>query len=124
MARIACSATWGHDWIVGGTGHDRLFGGFGDDLLNLDDNLDTNGGLNDVADDRSWGDFAYGGGGLDVLIANTGLDRMFDWTGEFNSFIVPFSRFGAPIVNRLPSPHVKRIPVRSGGRQRRRSDAH
>lgn len=99
----------GHDWIVGGTGHDRLFGGFGDDLLNLDDNLNTNGGSNEVADDRSWGDFAYGGGGLDVLIANTGLDRMFDWTGEFNSFIVPFKRFGAPTVNRLPSPHVKQF---------------
>ena len=34
----------GNDWIVGGTDCDWLFGGFGDDLLNLDDNLETNGG--------------------------------------------------------------------------------
>ncbi len=97
----------GNDWLVGGTGHDRLFGGFGDDLLNIDDNHDTNGGRNDVVDDRMWGDFAFGGGGRDVLIANTGLDRMFDWLGEFNSFIVPFARFGAPTVNRSPSPHIR-----------------
>ena len=32
---------------------------------------------------------------------------MFDWTGEFNSFIVPFSPFGAPTVNRLFSPHAR-----------------
>ena len=37
----------GNDWIVGGTDCDWLFGGFGDDLLNLDDNLETNGGAND-----------------------------------------------------------------------------
>ncbi|MEH6586717.1 MAG: hypothetical protein V7720_09160, partial [Halioglobus sp.] len=103
----------GHDAIFGGTGHDRLFGGFGDDYLQLDDNLDTNGGLNDTTDDATQpavtagaADFAYGGGGRDVLIANTGADRMFDWTGEYNSFLVPFARFGAPTVNRLPSPHV------------------
>ena len=101
----------GHDALFGGTGHDRLFGGLGDDYHQLDDNLDTNGGLNDETDDANdvqntagTGDFAYGGGGLDVLIANTGHDRMFDWTGEFNSFLVPFARFGAPTINRLLSP--------------------
>ncbi|MHC4294389.1 MAG: calcium-binding protein, partial [Planctomycetota bacterium] len=98
----------GNDWLVGGTGFDRLFGGFGDDLLNADDNLDTNGGLNDAPDvvEFADGDFAFGGGGLDVLIANTGADRLFDWVGEFNSFIVPFGAFGAPTVNRLPAPHI------------------
>ena len=103
----------GNDVIVGGTGHDRLFGGWGDDWLQLDDNLDTDGGLNDNADDhrdpaRTAGaaDFAFGGGGRDVLIANTGADRMFDWTGEYNSFVVPFARFGAPTVNRLPNPQT------------------
>ena len=99
----------GNDWLVGGTGADRMFGGRGDDYLNADDNMDTNGGLNDGPDDPLFADadFAYGGAGLDVLMANTGGDRLFDWTGEFNSFIVPFSPFGAPTVNRLLSPATK-----------------
>ena len=98
----------GNDWLVGGTNRDRLFGGMGDDLINADDNHDTNGGLNDRPDDPEFADadFAFGGGGLDVLIANTGGDRLFDWTGEFNSFIVPFSPFGAPTITRSISPHV------------------
>ena len=106
----------GHDWLVGGTNYDRLFGGLGDDLLDADDNHDTNGGRNDgpetdaTPDTSSWfaqGDFAFGGGGLDVLIANTAADRLFDWTGEFNSFIVPFSPFGSPTVNRRFSPATR-----------------
>jgi hypothetical protein len=48
----------------------------------------------------------FGGGGLDVMIANTGGDRLFDWGGEFNSYIVPFSPFGAPTVLRSPSPSI------------------
>ncbi|MCE8556437.1 calcium-binding protein [Ruegeria pomeroyi] len=103
----------GNDVVFGGTGHDRMFGGWGDDYLQLDDNLGTNGGLNDTSDSAvtpqttgGAADFAFGGGGRDVLIANSGTDRMFDWTGEYNSFIVPFARFGAPTVNRLPSPHA------------------
>ncbi|MEH6588207.1 MAG: LEPR-XLL domain-containing protein [Halioglobus sp.] len=91
----------GNDWIVGGTGADRMFGGLGDDLINADDNL-TTPGVDD--NEYNYGDFAYGGGGLDVLIANTGRDRLFDWNGEYNSFYVPFSRFGAPTVNRKISP--------------------
>lgn len=95
----------GNDWIVGGTGHDRLFGGMGDDLLNADDNLETDGGSNLLPDASKFGDFAFGGGGLDVLVANTGLDRLVDWNGEFNTFVVPFSPFGTPTVNRSPSEH-------------------
>ena len=99
----------GNDWLVGGTGADRMFGGRGDDMLNADDNHDTQGGLNGAPDAVQFADadFAYGGAGLDVLIANTGGDRLFDWSGEFNSFIVPFGPFGAPTVNRLLSPSVK-----------------
>src|SRR5262249_14663764 len=103
----------GNDVLFGGTDHDRLFGGKGDDYLQLDDNQNTDGGLNNNSDDATQpqatagaGDFAYGGDGLDVLIANSGSDRMFDWGGEFNTFIVPFSRFGDPTVNRRPSPHI------------------
>jgi Ca2+-binding RTX toxin-like protein len=106
----------GHDWLVGGTGKDRLFGGPGDDLLNADDNHDTSGGLNNAPDSPAFadGDFAYGGGGLDVLIANTGNDRLVDWKGEFNSFIVPFSPFGMPTVVRSPSPHWQSFVMHLG----------
>ena len=56
---------------VGGTGRDTMYGGWGNDLLNADDNLTTDGGLNDVGTDTnpSYEDRAYGGAGLDVLIA-------------------------------------------------------
>ena len=99
----------GNDWLVGGTGHDRLFGGLGDDLMNVDDNHDTNFGLNDVVDPLAWMDFAIGGEGRDVMLANSGLDRMVDWHGEFNTYIVPFSRFGLPTVVRAGNPHYRQF---------------
>jgi len=46
---------------------------------------------------------------LDVLIANTGNDRMFDWNGEFNSYFVPFSPFGDPTVIRAPTPQIQQF---------------
>ncbi|UUT35872.1 hypothetical protein [Microbacterium elymi] len=92
----------GNDWLVGGTDSNWLFGGFGDDLLQSSQNLETDGERGRRPEDALWSDptFAYGGAGRDVLIAASGRARMFDWTGEFNSFIVPFSPFGAPVVNR------------------------
>ena len=59
-------------WLVGGTGVDHLHGGTGNDMMNADDNLDTNGGantLNDVAP-FNFGDIAFGDAGQDTLIAN------------------------------------------------------
>jgi hypothetical protein len=99
----------GNDWLVGGTLNDRLFGGAGDDVMNADDNLDTNGGLNNRPDAQQPAgtpsfddaDFAFGGLGRDALIANTGRDRLYDWVGEYNSFFVPFSIFDGPTVNRF-----------------------
>jgi Ca2+-binding RTX toxin-like protein len=93
----------GNDWLVGGTLNDRLFGGAGDDVMNADDNLDTDGGLNDQPDDPLFADadFAFGGLGRDALFANTGRDRLYDWVGEYNSFIVPFSIYDGPTVNRF-----------------------
>src|SRR5690606_15100353 len=41
----------GNDWLVGGTNNDFIFGGYGDDVINLDDNLGTNGGNNNSADE-------------------------------------------------------------------------
>jgi hemolysin type calcium-binding protein len=95
----------GNDWVVGGTGRDALFPGWGNDLVNADDNLETNGGLNNRTDTNpSYNDLVYGGSGLDVMIGNTGGDRMDDFVGEFNSLYVPYSNFGLPTVQRLPNP--------------------
>ncbi|HEX5857107.1 MAG TPA: hypothetical protein VFY91_03265, partial [Microbacterium sp.] len=97
----------GNDWIVGGTGRDTLWGGWGNDLLNADDVLTTAGGLNSQPDTNvSYEDRAFGGAGLDVLIANTGGDRLIDWVGEFNSYLVPFSPFGLGTVSRQVAPGV------------------
>ena len=49
-------------------------------------------------------DRAFGGAGLDVLIANTGGDRLIDWVGEFNTYLVPFSPFGIGTVSRQVPP--------------------
>ena len=97
----------GNDWILGGTGRDAMFPGWGNDLVNADDNLETNGGLNNRTDTNpSYNDLVYGGSGLDVMIGNTGADRMSDFTGEFNSFLVPYSNFGIPTVQRMPNPGI------------------
>src|SRR5262249_61525771 len=95
----------GNDWAVGGTGRDVMYGGWGNALLNTDDNLNSNGGLNNVPDTNpSYEDLAFGGAGLDVLIGNTNGDRLMDWVGEFNTFVVPFAQFGAVSVSRLLRP--------------------
>ena len=60
---------------------------------------------NDTPDTHPfYADRAYGGAGLDVLIANTGADRLIDWVGEFNSYIVPFAPFGIATVSRQVPP--------------------
>jgi hypothetical protein len=41
-----------------------------------------------------------------VLIGNTGGDRLIDWAGEFNSFLVPFAPFGAAAVSRSLQPQL------------------
>jgi Ca2+-binding RTX toxin-like protein len=95
----------GNDWIVGGTGRDTAWGGWGNDLMNMDDVLTTAGGENTSPDTNvSYEDRAVGGAGLDVLIANTGGDRLIDWVGEFNSFLVPFAPFGLGTVSRQVPP--------------------
>jgi Ca2+-binding RTX toxin-like protein len=112
----------GNDWMVGGTGNDTLWGGWGNDLMNADDVLSTGcihdgpGGkcgtsastwLNDTPDTHpSYEDRVYGGAGLDILIGNTGGDRLIDWVGEFNSYIVPFAPFGIATVSRQVPPSL------------------
>ena len=97
----------GNDWLVGGSGRDDLYGGWGDDLLNVDDDQSTNNGLNNIPDTHpSYEDRAYGGAGRDVLIANTGGDRLIDWAGEFNSYLVPFAPFGLATISRALQPQI------------------
>ncbi len=110
----------GNDWLVGGTGRDNMYGGRGNDLLNMDDNHDSGPGgrvgphdpLPDPLDNtqsdefQAYADIVYAGAGRDVMILNTGADRSIDWVGEFNSYIVPFSPFGAFHISRNLSPHV------------------
>ncbi len=98
----------GNDWQVGGTGRDIMFGGWGNDYLNADDLPSSQDGLNSGPDTNpSWEDFVYGGAGLDVMLANTAGDRLIDWSGEFNSYLVPFDPFGMPTISREPSPNLR-----------------
>jgi Ca2+-binding RTX toxin-like protein len=92
----------GNDWLVGGTGRDDSYGGYGNDLLNADDDPATNAGLNSSADTAypSYEDRAFGGAGRDVLLANVVNDRLVDWVGEFNTYVVPFSTSGQATITR------------------------
>ncbi len=109
----------GNDWLVGGTGQDTLWGGWGNDLANADDVMNITGSgaygdqkgkkiqpsPNDTPDTHpTYQDRVYGGAGLDILIGNTGGDRLIDWVGEFNSYIVPFAPFGIATVSRQVPP--------------------
>jgi hypothetical protein len=106
----------GNDWMVGGTGKDTIWAGWGNDLSNADDDLRTNDWLNDIPKGSSYTsatdthptyeDRVYGGAGLDVLMGNTGGDRLIDWVGEFNSYIVPFAPFGIATVSRQNDPQL------------------
>src|SRR5215510_12723415 len=92
-----------------------MFSGWGDDLLNLDDKLNSPGSVkkgtfNPSTDTNpSYEDLAFGGAGRDVLLINTNGDRTFDWGGEFNSYFVPFSQFGADSVTRIFNPALEQF---------------
>lgn len=103
----------GNNWIMGGTGRDHIWGGWGDNVLNADDNHhSTLFGPDPIANDvedpyQAYADIVFGGAGRDVLIGNTGADRLIDWIGEFNTYVVPFSPFGGLHIWRLaPNPNV------------------
>ena len=53
--------------------------------------------------------FVFGGAGRDVLIANSGADRLIDWTGQFNTYLVPFSQFGMSTISRMVSPQIQQF---------------
>jgi Ca2+-binding RTX toxin-like protein len=105
--RDAIFGDLGNDWLVGGTGADDMYGGWGNDMLQADDDQDTNGKLNDMPDTHPfYQDRAYGGAGRDVLIGNTGGDRLIDWVGEYNSYLVPYAPFGEASVSRTLQPFL------------------
>ncbi len=128
----------GNDWLVGGTGQDTLYGGWGNDLINADDVM-TIAGAGDFGDQKGrkiqpspndtpdthplYQDRAYGGAGLDILIGNTGGDRLIDWVGEFNSYIVPFAPFGIATVSRQVPPWLFEFLYALSASAGRRSDA-
>ena len=114
----------GNDWLFGGTGEDDHYGGWGNDILNADDDLSTNGSQNDTTDTHdSYEDRAYGGAGIDVLYGNTGGDRLIDWVGEHDSYIVPFSTFGIATVSRQVEPQLPEFLYALSAVRRRRPDA-
>jgi len=97
----------GNDMLFGGTGRDDMYGGWGNDYLQADDVLSTHGNLNDQPETHpTYEDRAYGGAGRDVMIANTGGDRLIDWVGEFNTYLVPFAPFGMATVSRTLQPQL------------------
>ncbi|MHC4281808.1 MAG: hypothetical protein ACYSWZ_02365, partial [Planctomycetota bacterium] len=100
----------GNDWLVGGTGRDNIYGGWGNDLLNADDDHDGHDNLNNLNEETDthpyYEDRAYGGAGRDVLIGNTGGDRLIDWVGEYNSYLVPYAPFGMASVSRTMQPFL------------------
>jgi len=111
--RDAIFGDLGNDWLVGGTGADDLYGGWGNDLLNADDDHTTLGAdgvtenANDLPDTHPfYQDRAYGGAGRDILIGNTGGDRLIDWVGEYNSYLVPYAPFGQASVSRTLQPFL------------------
>ena len=54
-----------------------------------DNQTPTGGRKNQPDTATSYGGVAHGGAGRDVLIGNTGGDRLVDWVGEFSAY-VPF----------------------------------
>jgi Ca2+-binding RTX toxin-like protein len=89
----AIFADAGNDVVYGGGADDNLFGGAGDDYL----------------DGQAGGDIIYGGDGKDSLVADGSSDRLIDWFGNFNVFIVPGPGFGAPIIIRSPAPDMQQF---------------
>jgi Ca2+-binding RTX toxin-like protein len=97
----------GNNWIVSGTGQNDLYGGFGNDLLDARSSQDIDGGLNDLPDYAAKiTNRAFGGAGKDVLIADNAANRLIDWVGNFNTYIVPFAPWGMPTVSRTVQPQL------------------
>jgi Ca2+-binding RTX toxin-like protein len=90
----------GNDWLVGGTGRDRMWGGIGNDLLDADDDPNTDGGLNIRTDDNAdYADRADGGAGRDVLLGNSAGDVLTDTDGNYDDLNAGWIGSGMPVGN-------------------------
>jgi Ca2+-binding RTX toxin-like protein len=99
----------GDDVVDGGAGADALFGNSGNDAMaggTGDDHL-YGGAGNDSLDGNEGADIAYGGDGDDRLVADQSGDKLIDWFGNFNDFVVPGPGYGSPTIVRSPSPWVQ-----------------
>ena len=97
---------YGDDATLPGGGDDAMFGDDGDDVVNGQaggDHLYGGYGDDDL-DGGTGGDTIYGGDGKDTLHADGSTDRLFDWFGNFNVFLVPGPGFGSPTIVRSPNP--------------------
>ena len=114
----------GPDAVWGGADHDRLFGGSGDDFLDLKKR---------VGDSALWTaaapvvdtdnlkatvnglDVIYGGSGHDALQADMGDtgkvpgDRLIDWTGVYNLYLVCTGAYGAGKIQNKSDPSTRTL---------------
>ncbi len=99
----------GDDVVDGGAGADALFGNSGNDAMaggTGDDHL-YGGAGNDSLDGNAGKDIAYGGDGDDRLVADQSGDKLIDWFGTFNDFVVPGPGYGSPTIVRSPNGWVQ-----------------
>jgi Ca2+-binding RTX toxin-like protein len=112
----------GNDAMWGGTGHDRILGGNGGDFLDLKKRAtdpllwqavapveDTD----NVKATVNGADLVYGGSGADAMQADVGDngktagDRLLDWTGVFNLYLVCDGAYGAGKILNKSDPSVQ-----------------
>jgi Ca2+-binding RTX toxin-like protein len=109
----------GNDALWGGGGHDRLFGGTGGDFLDIKKRTGDPALWQVVApaadtDNRkatvNGADTTYGGSGADAAQADVGDngrtpgDRLIDWTGVFNLYLVCTGAYGSGKIQNSPDP--------------------
>jgi Ca2+-binding RTX toxin-like protein len=109
----------GDDALWGGGGHDRLFGGTGRDFLDIKKRTGDSALWQAVApavdtDNRqatvNGADTTYGGSGADAAQADVGDngrtpgDRLIDWTGVFNLYLVCAGAYGSGKIQNSPDP--------------------
>jgi hypothetical protein len=107
----------GNSWIVAGMCRCRVYGGWGNDVIDLRASMNVNGGLNNMPvlnpngtpGTPAWEALTFGGAGQDIMFAGTAGDRLIDWTGNHNSYFVPFGPFGMPTVSRTLMPALPRF---------------
>ena len=106
----------GADQMTGGDGVDRMYGDNGADNAsgNAGDDHLFGGSGDDKLDGNTGNDIIYGGDGQDQLTADNKDDRLIDWFGNFNLFVVPGPGYGAPTIIRSPNPQMQQFLLNLG----------